>query len=176
MKALLFAVALMMPIAAPSQTKPRLQSDGNPCELVDGGSHVLTPAKKAVLASRYGNFRLRQQCGGETETDLDPRWASVASGDYDSDGKVDQAVLLEPVGAGHVTIVVFMSSVSSGPVVAGDGSGHLSTITRGTRGHNFETEKDFTYEADALYTGDYECCGYSLVWQKGKFVRIATDD
>jgi hypothetical protein len=172
MKILLFAAILTLPMAAHAQTKPRLQSDGKPCELVDGGSHVLTPSMKTILASKYRGSRLRQQCAGETETDIDPRWASVASGDYDSDGKVDQAVLLESIAEGRIIVVVFLSSI--GPVVAGDGSEHLSTITRGTRGHDFDTEKDFTYETDALYTGDYHCCGYSLLWQKGRFIRITT--
>ena len=176
MKTALFALALVTSLAVRSQVPVRLQSDGKPCELVDGGSRVLTPEMKTVLASKYRSWQLKSQCAGEPETDIDPRWASVASGDYDSDGKVDQAVLLESKPAGRTIVLVFMSSVSGGPVVAGDGSEHLSTITRGTRGHNFETEKDFTYEADALYTGDYHCCGYSFLWQKGKFIRITTGD
>ena len=174
MNIVLFALALVMSLAVRWQVPVRLQSDGKPCELVDGGSRVLTAEMKSVLASKYRSWRVKSQCAGEPETDIDPKWASVASGDYDSDGKVDQAVLLE--SAGRTIVLVFLSSVTGGPVVAGDGSQHLSTITRGTRGHNFETEKDFTYETDALYTGDYHCCGYSLLWQKGKFIRIATGD
>jgi|KBSSwiStaDraftv2_1062776.scaffolds.fasta_scaffold762437_2 hypothetical protein len=174
MKALLLAVMLFAPIALQPQTQERKQSDGKPCELVDGGSRVLTSAMKTVLASKYRSWRVKSQCAGEPETDIDPRWASVASGDYDSDGKVDQAVLLE--SAGRTIVLVFMSSVSGGPVVAGDGSEHLSTITRGSRGHDFDTEKDFTYETDALYTGDYHCCGASLVWRNGKFFRFTSSD
>jgi hypothetical protein len=164
-----------------SALAPQLrQQDGKPCESVDGGSHALSARVKSVLASRYSNWEVRRQCVAEvTEvTDLDPRWASVASGDYDADGRIDHAILLQPKPAtsGKLTIVVFLSSVGGEPVVAGEGNLYVSTVTRGSRGHNHDTGQDFTYSNDAIFSGDFHCCGYSLIWRDGKFIRVTTAD
>jgi hypothetical protein len=29
---------------------------------------------------------------------------------------------------------------------------------------------------DAIFTGDYHCCGSSLIWRKGKFIVVPTSD
>lgn len=153
-----------------------VQDDGKPCEAVDGGTHALPPAIRKVLSSRYRSWQVRHQCVGETENfDVDPQWASIASGDYDADGKVDHAVLLETRTPPRRTIIVVFLS-SAGRVVVEDGRSYVSTINRGSRGHNFETEKDFTYETDAIFSSAYECCGFSLIWRNGRFIRIASSD
>lgn len=176
MRTILITIVLLAQAAVPPQL--RVQGDGKPCEPVDGGSHVLTPEMKASLASRYRSWQVRTQCVGEaTDNAIDPKWASVASGDYDGDGRIDQAILLEPKSSSNRTIVVvFMSSIGSEPVLAGDGSQQMATIPRGRRGHNFDTERDFTYENDAIFVGDYHCCGASLIWRNGKFIAIPTSD
>jgi hypothetical protein len=149
-----------------------------PCERVDGGSQLLSTVQKATLASRFPGWNVRRQCVTEVmeNTDLDPKMASVAAGDYDGDGRTDVAVLLESAAADRTMVVVFMSRTGSLPVTAGDGSGYLGTISRGSRGHDYETERDFTYTSDAIFTGDFRCCGASFIWRDGKFVRVATDD
>ena len=158
--------------------QPTLQEDGKPCELVDGGSHVLSLEMRKALATRYRSWQVRAQCVGEaTERGIDPAWASVAAGDYDGDGSIDQAVLLQQKSALERTIVVvFLSSGGATPVLAGEGSMHLGTVNRGSRGHDYEAVRDFTYTRDAIATGDYHCCGFSLIWRDGKFVRIFTHD
>jgi hypothetical protein len=170
---------LLLAVAAVAMAQARVQDDGKPCDPVDGGSHVLTAEMKSMLATVYRSWQVRRQCVAEaTENAVDPKWASVASGDYDADGRIDQAVLLESkTRPGRRTIVVvFMSSIGPTPVLAGDGSAHISTIPRGRRGHNFDIAKDFTYMTDAIFTGDYHCCGGSLIWRKGKFIVVPTSD
>lgn len=176
MQTILIAIVLLSQPAVPPQL--RVQGDGKPCEQVDGGSPILTPQMKASLASRYRSWQVRRQCVGEArEHAIDPKWASVASGDYDADGRIDQAVLLEPKSSSNRTIVVvFMSSVGSVPVLAGAGPQQIVTIPRGRRGHNYETERDFTYVNDAIFAGDYHCCGVSLIWRDGKFIALPTSD
>jgi len=178
MKALLLAAMLFAPIVVQPQTQERTQDDGKPCELVDGGSHVLTPQMKATLATRYRSYRVHQQCVAENrDLDRDPTFSSVASGDYDADGRVDQAVLLEPrTAAVRRIVVVFMTSAGGAAVLAGDGFSFVSTINRGTLGHNWDTEQDFTYTTDAIFTGDFHCCGASFVWRNGKFYRFTSSD
>ena len=168
---ILLTILLVAQAAIPPQV--RVQGDCKPCEQVDGGSHVLTPEMKASLASRYRSWQVRMQCVGEArENAIDPKWASVASGDYDGDGRIDQAILLESKSSANRTIVVvFMSSVGSEPVLAGPGSQQMSTIPRGRRGHNYELDRDFTYESDAIFVGDYHCCGASLIWRTGNSSR-----
>ena len=171
----LLAFAMMWSLM---QQPPPQQQDGKPCEAVDGGSHVLSPEMSSALATRYRSWQVRLQCVGEAkELGLDPKWASVASGDYDGDGRIDQAVLLQQKSALDRTIVVvFLSSGGAAPVLAGDGSMHLGTVNRGSRGHDYEAVRDFTFTRDAIATGDYHCCGFSLVWRSGRFVRIFTHD
>lgn len=155
-----------------------LQNDGTPCNPVDGGSHVLTAKMNAVLASRYRSWQVRHQCVAEaTENGVDPKWGSVASGDYDGDGKIDQAVLLRlKTSASRTIVVVFLSTIGELPVLAGQGSEHLATIPRGSRGHNYDTEQDVTYRTDAIFTGDYHCCGVSMVWRNGRFIVFPSAD
>jgi hypothetical protein len=178
MKAVLLAALLLTPIDQQSQAQERKQDDGQPCELVDGGSHVLTSQMKATLATRYRSYLVHQQCVGENRViDLDPAWSSVASGDYDADGKVDQAVLLETKAMpGRTIVVVFMSSLGGSALLAGEGSSYISTINRGGLGHNWDTEQDFTYTTDAIFSGDFHCCGVSFVWRNGKFYRFTSSD
>src|SRR5262245_23801861 len=90
------------------------QFDGKPCDAVDGGSQALTAEMRSGLATRYRSWQVRHQCAEEaTVNGVDPKWASVASGDYDADGKVDQAVLLGLKSSPDRTIVVvFLSSVT----------------------------------------------------------------
>ena len=150
-----------------------------PCERVDGGSQLLSVAQKATLASRHPGWQVRRQCVTEVAdfADIDPKYASVTAGDYDADGRIDVAVLLESQAAGRGKIVVFLSSVRGGPVVADDsGNLYITTTLRGSLGHDFDTERDFTHERDAIFAGDFHCCGFSLIWRDGKFVRIATAD
>lgn len=89
-------ILIALAMLAGSFEQPRVQGDGKPCDLVDGGSHVLTTPMRAVLASQYRSWAVRRQCKSEPSVlRLDPQGASVASGDYDADGRVDQAVLLD---------------------------------------------------------------------------------
>ena len=173
---LLWALSIVLSSLAP---QPR-QQNGKPCESVDGGSQALSARVRSVLAARYRSWEVRRQCAAEvTEvTDLDPKWASVASGDYDADGRIDYAILLQPkpTHSGKLIIVVFLSSVGDEPVVAGEGNLYISTVTRGSRGHNHDTGQDFTYTNDAIFSGDFHCCGYSLIWREGKFIRVTTAD
>ena len=153
-----------------------------PCDRVDGGTHLLTDAMRAALASRYRSYQVRRQCLADlTEnTDLDPKALSVTSGDYDDDGHKDVAVLLESkpgaqAGA-RVIIVAFLSSRGGSPVYAGEGNGYVSSNAKGDLGHNWDLEQDFTFQRDAIFTGDFHCCGYSLIFVKGRFIRITTSD
>ena len=161
-------VTWLLPFQAQSAT---------PCERVDGGSQLLSVMQRATLASRHPGWSVRRQCVTQVmeSTDLDPKFASVTAGDYDADGKIDVAVLLESK-AEQTRVVVFLSSAGSVPVVAGDGSMYVGTISRGSRGHDYDTERDFTYLNDAIFTGDFHCCGASFIWREGRFVRVATDD
>ena len=178
MKILLIVLTLAMPIVSQQQTPERKQDDGQPCKPVDGGSHVLTSQMKATLATRYRSYQVHQQCVGENQiVDIDPAWSSVASGDYDADGKIDQAVLLDLTAPTRRRIVVvFMSSLGGTTVLAGDGLSYISTINRGSLGHNWDTEQDFTYTTDAIFSGDFHCCGVSFLWRNGKFYRFTSSD
>ena len=178
---MILALTLSIAFAALAQPPQQLQQqDGKPCEAVDGGSHVLDARMRDVLASRYRSWEVRRQCVAEVTlvTDLDPKWASAASGDYDADGKVDHAILLQPKApaSGRPIVVVFLSSVGNEPVLAGDGNLYISTVRRGSRGHDHDTGRDFTYTTDAIFSGDFHCCGFSLIWRNGKFVRVSTAD
>jgi hypothetical protein len=171
-------ILLLTVLALVAPTQERKQDDGHPCVPVDGGSHLLTSQMKATLATRYRSYQVAQQCVGENkDLGFDPAWRSVAFGDYDGDSRVDQAVLLELKAPRRRTIVVvFMTSLGGAAVLAGDGSIYISTINRGSLGRNWDIEQDFTYTADAIFSGDFHCCGVSFVWRNGKFVRFTSSD
>ena len=162
---------LLVTLLSVFQTQPAA-----PCERVDGGSQLLSAIQRTTLKVRHPGFEVKRQCGADLRDiiNVDARYASVAAGDFDADGRIDVAVLVESRTQGRTLVVVFMSSVRGGPVVAGDGDAYVTTISRGTLGHDFDTETDFTYTTDAIFTGDLHCCGASLIWRDGKFARNTT--
>ena len=172
------AVSLLATVAVIEARQPTA-----PCERVDSGPHLLTVAMKEALASRFRSWEIRKQCLSDVgpNSDLDPKALSVTSGDYDDDGSKDYAVLLEwktPVvrRGSAVIVVAFLSSAGGAPVFAGDGSLFVTSNAKGDLGHNWDIEQDFTFPRDAIFTGDFHCCGHSLLFVKGRFIRITTSD
>jgi len=108
------------------------------------------------------------------------------SGDFDGNGQLDYAVIIEhgvalgedgnPVG--HNTYVVaFLKSGDKLKFYMMDGGGeYIALIKKGEKGYEYGTGKNFIYKNDAIFSGYFEKGGSSYIYEKGKFRGITTSD
>jgi hypothetical protein len=109
------------------------------------------------------------------------------SGDFDGNGQIDYAALIEdgtallneegvPVEASRQLIVFLKNGKKFKFHSLDQASEYIALIKKGERGYSYETDKKFTYKNDAIFTGFWEKGGVSLVYEKGKFRSIVTSD
>jgi hypothetical protein len=110
---------------------------------------------------------------------------NLIKGDWDGDGKMDYAALIEkgklrsPNGMNAPTLytVAFIKRANSYSFYKLDeNSDFIGLAKKGDKGYDYETGKTFTYKNDAIFSGIFEKAGTSFIWRKGKFVGIATSD
>jgi len=114
------------------------------------------------------------------------------SGDFDGNGQLDYAVIIEHGVAlgedgnlvGHnIYVVAFLKNgdklkfymVDDGGMVV-DGGVFIALIKKGEKGYDYETDKNFIYKNDAIFSGYFEKGGSSYIYEKGKFRGIITSD
>jgi len=114
------------------------------------------------------------------------------SGDFDGNGQLDYAVIIEhgvalgedgnPVGH-NIYVVAFLKNgdklkfymVDDGGMVV-DGGVFIALIKKGEKGYDYGTDKNFIYKNDAIFSGYFEKGGSSYIYEKGKFRGITTSD
>jgi hypothetical protein len=115
------------------------------------------------------------------------REANVARADFDGDGSVDVAVLIDyPVaprasqGRRFMRAIVFLrraravSLTDPQPWAAGDNV-NLSLIEKGTEGYDMNTDRTFKFERDAILLIREGACT-SFVFRSGRFEGLWTCD
>lgn len=105
---------------------------------------------------------------------------STARGDYDGDGRKDDALLPKPKsGSGKYAISVCLSSKPTAlPDLIREAytTGELTTIPRGHQYYDFNDGTEGRYELDGVGTSCCECCGATYVFRAGRFVEIVDSD
>lgn len=98
-------------------------------------------------------------------------------GDWNGDKEGDFAVLLERRSDPNTRmILVLMRSRTGFGTYFLPGDDCLMSLEKGSKDYDFETEKKFTYQNDAIFSYIWERAGSSFVWEKGRFRRILTSD
>lgn len=111
---------------------------------------------------------------------------NLIKGDWNGDKKTDYAVLIEvgkvQLNGGSyepkVLLIAFVNTSKSYTFhLLNDGNyEYIAFLKKGGRDYNWETEKNFFYKNDAIFTGYFEKAGSSYIWRKGKFISIVTSD
>jgi len=108
------------------------------------------------------------------------------SGDFDGNGQLDYAVIIEhgvalgedgnPVGH-NIYVVAFLKNGNKLKFyMLRDGGEFIALIKKGEKGYDYATDKNFIYKNDAIFSGYFEKGGSSYIYEKGKFRGITTSD
>ena len=152
----------------------------------------LPPAVRSALDRRYPGWKF-PHVNDEVRKFVKDYFSPAAapeftSGDFDGNGEVDYAVLVEHgtiVGEGgkavgkRVRLVAFLKQGGGYKfrLVDPEGGGeYVFTFRKGEKGYDYDTGKNFTYRNDAIATGIFEKAGTSYVYEKGKFRATLTSD
>lgn len=107
-------------------------------------------------------------------------------GDFDGDGLLDYAVLIEEdsgtddrgmVSRPAVYIVAFLAGRKDYRmrIVTHEGGGCLQLMRQGDVGYDYDSQCEFTYSNDTIFSG-MGMGGSSYLYQNGKFRAIVTSD
>jgi hypothetical protein len=112
----------------------------------------------------------------------------VIQGDFDGDGHMDYAVLIEygvtettqepPQRFVHdVYVVAFLFRVTGYEMYRiGGGGEYLYLMKKGVRDYDYEADRHFYYSNDAIFAGYFEKGGTSYMYENGGFRAIITSD
>jgi hypothetical protein len=118
----------------------------------------------SALAFSYSSFSARE--GAST------------TGDFNSDGNPDFALLLDQTRDSHKSAIGVCLSKEPRPLLITGPyeSTEIFTKPKGTEYMNFETEKSGFYERDAISVSDGAWIGASYILRGGVFARVIDGD
>ena len=113
-------------------------------------------------------------------------FAQLIQGDFDGDGQLDYAVLIEEesgtddrglVSRPAVYIVAFLAKRNEYKmrIVTHEGGGSLQLMRKGDGDYDYESQREFTYSHDTIFSG-VGMGGSSYLYENGKFRAIITSD
>jgi hypothetical protein len=112
---------------------------------------------------------------------------SVINGDFDGNGRLDYAALIQhgkilnergkAIGSRYYLVAFLRRGAGYRMYVIKDPGGeYLCLAKKGTRDYNYEEQKEITYANDAIMTGIFEKGGSSYVYKNGKFFSFISSD
>jgi hypothetical protein len=113
-------------------------------------------------------------------------FAQLIHGDFDGDGRLDHAVLIEEESGvderglmtyPDVYIVAFLARRNgySMRIVTHEGGGCLQLMRKGDSDYDYEAQHEFTYAHDTIFSG-WGMGGSSYLYENGKFRAVITSD
>jgi hypothetical protein len=99
---------------------------------------------------------------------------NLIKGDWNADGKTDYAVLIQKNK--ETQTIAFLRDDNSYKHFTLDGGDNIGLLKKGEKGYNYEKQKDFIYQNDAISVGFWEKGGNAYMWRKNKFISIVTSD
>jgi len=123
---------------------------------------------------------LKQDGAANTRPDL-------ISGDFDGDGRADYAALIfhgttrveqDQVVGPNFSLVIFMARDQTYElhIIEDPGGEYLELIHKGDGSYDYEAQKEFTFEHDAIDAIIFEKGATSYVYENGGFRAIITGD
>lgn len=146
---------------------------------------VLPTNVKRLLDSNFPGWQFhsapQEDCDTVKSIGGQYAYPEMIIGDFDGNGRSDYAVLIDgdparPANFG-IYIVAFLASDSSYriKVVTHEGGDSLLLMRRGSPDFDYETQHEFIYSNDAIFSG-VGMGGYSYLYENGKFRAIITSD
>ncbi len=148
----------------------------------------LPNACKKILNKSLRGWKLAKVPKEVSEYDEERKFPfepNLIKGDWNGDGKIDYAVLIEhgklknPQGEviGERTFTIaFVRTRKGFKHFTLEGGDYIQIFKKGEKDYNYDSGKDFIYKNDAIFVGIGECCGSSYIWKKGKFIGFVTSD
>ncbi|HEX8289255.1 MAG TPA: hypothetical protein VF556_14745 [Pyrinomonadaceae bacterium] len=132
---------------------------------------------KKILDKKFQGWKLGKTPKDVTDyhkTNKSPFEPYLVKGDWNGDGKVDYAILIEHLKKART--IAFVRSQKKYEYYSLEGGDYIQVFKKGEKDYDYTSDKDFTYQNDSIFVGVGECCGTSFVWRKGKFVGLITSD
>ncbi len=117
----------------------------------------------------------------------DPQaYAQLIKGDFNDDGRVDYAVLIQQGAEANdkgvarpliIHIVAFFRKPDGYKMqpVTSEAAGCLMLMRKGESDYDYEAQREFTYPRDTIFSGE-GMGGMSYLYENGKFQAIITSD
>ena len=127
-----------------------------------------------------------EDCQAVKQWDGPDAYPELIQGDFDGDGQIDYAVLLEQRSiiddrdtgnSPETCIVAFLNRHDRYKmrVVTREGGGCLQLMRKGEPDYDYEAQREFIYLHDTIMSG-FGMGGTSYLYEKGKFRPITTSD
>jgi len=157
------------------------------CSIVQAQSIKLPNGCEKILNVNFKGWKLAQVPNDVSEYHKEKKFPfepNLIKGDWNGDGQVDYAVLiekgtlknLEGADIGERKFTVAFIRINNGyKHFSFDGGDYIQLMKKGTKDYDYETDKNFRYKTDAIFGGLGQS-GVSYVWKKGKFIEIITSD
>lgn len=103
---------------------------------------------------------------------------NAIKGDWNGDGKTDYAFQLQNRNNKEAKILVALIRSGAGfkSYVLGKADDCLMSEKKGRKGFDFERQRSFRYQNDAIFSYIWEKAGTSYFWRNGRFRGILTSD
>jgi hypothetical protein len=145
---------------------------------------------RAELDNRFSGWRFPKVDEGihrylreNISADIHPEFIS---GDFDGNGQLDYAVMIEhgvalgedgnPVGHNTYVVAFLKNGNKLKFYMVHDGGEYITLMKKGEKDYDYATDKNFIYKNDAIFSGYFEKAGVSYIYEKGKFRGITTSD
>lgn len=153
-------------------------------------STALPPAARLMLDRRFPGWKFAEvsrEVKQFFETSMKGASPSLVSGDFDGDAGHDYAALIrhgkifnpsgKAIGSRYYLVVFLRRGARYRMHVVKDPDGeYLCLAQKGTRGYNYEEQREITYANDAILTGIFEKAGSSYVYERGRFRSFVSSD
>lgn len=100
----------------------------------------------------------------------------VINGDFDGNRRLDYAALIQWRSRYYLVILLRRSADYTMYVVKDPDGDYLSLAKKGTRGYNYEKQKEIIYTSDGIFTGFFEKGGSSYVFKNGRLLSFVSSD
>lgn len=152
------------------------------------GEHKLPASVRVRLDRRFPGWRfaeVREEIRRALKESSPGAHPVLVRGDFDDDGRVDYALLIEQgsfnndEGVGRRSHLVVLLRRRNGYAlhhVASPAGEYLLLWKKGDRAYNYATQKRFILRKDAVEAVIFEKAGTTYVYERGRFRPIITGD
>jgi hypothetical protein len=151
---------------------------------------VLSRPIKVLLDRKFPGWQFPavsdDDCQSVKEWGGKDAFAQLIQGDFDGDGRLDYAVLIDEESSidaegqrtsPDVYVVAFLAKPNEYRmrIVTHEGGGCVQLMKKGDRGYDYDAQREFTYSKDSIFSG-WGMGGSSYLYENGKFRAIITSD